>query len=732
MMAGIYVALIRGINVGRAKRVAMADLRELVRGLGCVDVKTVLNSGTPPLLGRTFTVGQELRDVAPEVVLSYGFWQRLYGGAPDVVGRQITLDGERFTVNGVMPEHVAVRTVELAESRAELWVPFSLVPGERTGMGGSLSLVARLAAGATIDQAQGQLSGIAGRLEDEQPTYSHDWKVGVVPLHEATVKDVRLVLLVLFGAVGILLLIACANVANLLLSRAAARQTELAIRLSLGATAGKLVRQFLTESLVLATAGGVCGVLLAVGGTSLLISSLPSSLDVPRMTEIHVDSTVLSFAVLLTFLTTIFFGLAPAISVAHSAPQHALRDTTRTSSPGRSRLKSILLVSEVALALILLAAAGLLSRSFWELSRVDPGFQPHQVVTMRTTLPASRYETDDRIRAFTRELLARLDPMPGARAVGLVNYLPLSRTGKGAFFEIEGRPPLRPEDPRGSFVSTVGGRYLETMGIPLLRGRLPSDADTEYTQPVFVIDEELARRHWPGEDPVGSHLVWRRGEGKTLTGEVIGVVGSVRWSGLSGAPNGAPNGTTYFWLPQDPDPQLTIVARAEGDSSALGERIAAVVGEIDPNQPVAEIRAMEDFVSADLAQPRFTLMVLGGFALAALLLAAIGLYGVIAFGVTERTQELGIRMALGAQHRDVVRLVMRRGLVLTGVGLAIGSAAALALGRIVASLLYGITPYDPGTLLAVGLLLTAIAMLATYLPARRATRLDPMLALRAE
>jgi predicted permease len=686
--------------------------------------------GTPAVRGRTFTSGADLSHVEPEVILSYGFWQRRFGGDPAVVGQPITLDGESRTIIGVMPEGFTIRTTELSESRAELWMPFSLVPGDRIGMGGLLNVVARLAPGFTIEQAQADLTLIARRIEEAHPSYSRDWTVAVIPLLEATVRDVRLSLLVLFGAVGILLLIACANVANLTLSRAATRRTELAIRLSLGATRGRLVRQFLTESFVLAAVGGTLGVLLAVWGTGLLVSALPAGLDLPRTREIAVDLPILGFAFLVTILAAILFGLFPSLSSARSVPHSALRMAPHGSStnPVQSSLGGLLIISEVALALILLAGAGLLVRSFWELSRVDPGFQAEQVVTMRTTLSASRYDTDDRVRAFSRDVLQRIEHLPGVRAAGSVNYLPMSRAGAANRFEIEGRPEARIEDQKFSWVSVVGGRYFEAMGIPLRRGRFPGDADTAKTLPVVVIDEELARRYWPGENPVGTRIAWVTAERGRLSGEIVGVVGGVRWGGMASGPQA----TTYFWLQQAPARQLTIVARILGDPAAMAGLITAQVTDVDPDQPVAEIRPMRAFVDADLAQPRFTTLLLGSFAAAALILAAIGLYGLIAFGVTQRTREIGIRVALGAQYSDVLRLVMQRGMLLTGTGLAIGFVAARALGRVVAGLLYGITPTDPATMLTVALFLAAVAMLATYLPARRATRADPMAALRAE
>ncbi len=686
--------------------------------------------GTPAVIGRTFTVDTTLSDIEPEVILSHGFWQRRYGGDAGIVGQAITLDGEAFTIIGVMPEGFTIRTNELSESRAEIWMPLRLIPGDRTGMGGILNAVGRLSAGVTLQEARAELSVIARRLEDAHPSYSRDWGVDVVPLHASTVKDVRLALLVLFGAVGILLVIACANVANLLLTRAVTRRAELAIRLSLGATWGRLVRQCLTESFVLTTIGGALGLLLAIWGTEVLVSVLPAGLDLPRVREIGVDARVVLFAFLVTMLTAILVGLVPSVSSARTPPQSSLREATRGSSSGRNqhRLVGALIVAEVALALTLLAGAGLLGRSFWELSRVDPGFRTDGVLTMRTTLPASRYDTDDRIRAFSREVLERIERVPGVRSVGFVNYLPMSRFGAADRFEIAGRPEAGVDDQKFCWVSVVGGRYFDAMGIPLLRGRLPGDADTERTQPVFVIDEKLARLHWPDSDPIGAHLTWRKGEGEKLSGPVVGVVGSVRWQAMAAEPPAS----AYWWFPQAPGRELTIAARTTGDPVALAGAIAARVGQTDPSQPVGEIRAMRDFVADDLAQPRFTMLLLVSFAAAALLLAAIGLYGVIAFGVAQRTREIGVRVALGAERGDVLRLIMRRGLLLTATGLAIGIVAALALGRFVASLLYGVTPTDPATLLAVALFLALVAMLASYLPARRATRVDPMVALKTE
>ncbi len=686
--------------------------------------------GVNPEVGRTLVSRQDLGHVDPEVILSHGFWQRRYGGDPGIVGQAITIDGERVVVAGVMPRGFAVRTTELARSPAEIWLPFPLVPGDPTGMGGFLHVVARLSPGMAPGQAQAELSTIAKRIEAEHPSYSTDWGVNVVSLHEATVENVRQTLLVLFGAVVVLLLIACANVANLILVRASFRQTELAIRRSLGASDRRLVRQRLTEILVLCAAAGLLGVLLATWGTRVLVAAVPAGFELPRGDEIAISYAGLVFAIVLTTLTAVLVGLMPAVQAVRAAPQTTLHETARGASFGRgaSRAGGMLIVSEVALALVLLTGAGLLGRSFWLLSLVDPGFRAADVLTIRTTLPESRYGTDERIRAFGMELLDRVARAPGMRAVGFADYLPMSRFGAAEMFEIEPRPGTPPGDARGSWIVLVGGRYFDAMGIPLLRGRLPGPADHERTPSVFVIDEELARQNWPGTDPVGARMVWR-GSGETpLVGEVIGVVGNVRYRGAASAPQG----TTYFWFPQRPSRQLTIVARTAGDPAASAALVAAEVAAIDPNQPVAEARALREFVDNDLARPRFTMLLLAGFATTAMFLAAIGLYGVIAFGVAQRTREIGIRMALGARSADVLRMVMGRGLRLTCAGLSIGVALALALGRVMAGLLYGVPATDPPTLVAVALTLIAIAILATYLPARRAAKLEPAIALRAD
>jgi putative ABC transport system permease protein len=679
--------------------------------------------GTPPLIGRTFTTSFDLARVEREVVLSHGFWQRRFGSTADVLGRAITLDGETFTIVGVMPAGFTVRTTELAESRAELWTPLALVPGDRVGMGGALHGIARARVGVTVDQAQSDLSRIARQIENEFPSYSRDWRVDVVALLDATVRDVRPTLLLLFGAVSILLLVSCANVANLVLGRGVTRQAELATRFALGATRVRLVRQLLTESLVLAGTAGAIGTGLAWWGTRLLVLAIPPGLELPRTADITVDARVLAFALVVTALASVVFGRVPALRGARAEPL-AARGVARGVSMGRRGVVAggLLITAEVALTLVLLAGAGLLVRSFLKLGRVDPGFEAQQVLTMSTTLPRSTYDTDDKVRRFSAELLERVSRLPGVRASGSANYVPMSRTGAAATFDIEGQPAARPEDRHGAWVSVVGGRYFEAMAIPLVRGRLPDLSDTERTLPVLVIDESLARRHWPAEDAVGARLLWHLANGKTFTGEVVGVVGSVRWGGM----DVAPQATAYWWQPQVPNREITLVASVDGSAVAVASAIGAQVRAMDPDQPVSEIRSMEAFVSASLARARFTTWLLGSFSAVALFLAAIGLYSVMSFWVTQRSREFGLRMALGARSADVLRLVMRRSLPLVSVGLGLGTLLALASGGLVAGLLFGVTPQDPATLVGAAAFLAGVCAIATYVPARRATAGDPI------
>jgi putative ABC transport system permease protein len=686
--------------------------------------------GTRPILGRTFSYRHDLRQVEREVVLGYRLWQRRFGSESRVVGQSITLDDTSYTVVGVMPPGFAIRTNELPESRAELWMPFPIDPDAGLGMGGALNVVARLARTASFASAEIELATVGDRLEAERPSFTRNWRVQVVPLREATVRDVRAALLVLFGSVSILLMIACLNVATLLLSRGVARSTEIAIRISLGATVTRLMQQFLTESIILAGCGSAIGVIVAASGTHLIVNRLPALLDLPRVGQISVDFRAVVFAIAMTTLSVIVCGLFPALRATRVAPHESLHNRSRTVSPsvGRRHPYNVLLATQIALALTLLAGAGLLARSFEKLTRVDPGFLRDNVVTMRTTLSASRYASHDRVRAFTTELLTRAAAIRGVQAVGGANYLPLSNVGEGTTFEIDGRSFARQDETPAAWLSVVNGRYFDSMGIPLLRGRLPESSDTDRTQPVAVIDEVLARRYWSGGDPIGARLLFNNASGAKTAVVIIGIVGNVRWMSTALQPPG----TTYLWFPQRPTRDITLVARVSGNDSAIANDLARIVIDIDPGLPVTDIRTLDAVFAADTARPRFTMLLLTGFAVAAVVLAAIGLYSVISFSVLQRRREIGVRVALGAQRRDIVQLFMFRGLVVTAAGVAAGIASTLALGRALESLLYGIGSRDPVSIVGATTFVLLVSMVAVLVPAARATRLDPVVALRRE
>jgi putative ABC transport system permease protein len=549
-------------------------------------------------------------------------------------------------------------------------------------------------------------------------------------LREATVHDVRVTLLAVFGAVGILLLIASVNIATLLLTRAVARSSEIGIRVALGATRARLIQQSLVESASLAACGGAAAVLLAEWGTRLAAHRLSPALDLPRVGEISLDVRSVAFALGVTILAVVIFGLLPTFGAMFRVTAPELRTHVRATSPGPSgrRSASILIGGEIALALTLLAGAGLLVRSFEKLIRVDLGFRPDNVVTIGTTLSAVRYGTDEQVRAFLDDVLTRSAAVPGVRAAGFANYLPLTNVGEGTVFEIEGRSSGRPGERPGAWRSIVGGRFFEAMGIPLLSGRLPGRGDTDRTQPILLIDEVLARRYWPNDNPVGTRVIFDAEGGRKVSGLVIGIVGSVRWMATAERPPG----TIYFWLPQRPRREITVVARVNGNAATAGRALAHVIGEVDPAQPVSEIQPLDDVVAANIARPRLTMFVLVGFAGAALLLAAIGLYGVMSFDVVQRTREIGVRVALGAQRRDVLRLVMSRGLVVTGIGALTGIVCAVAAGRLIAGVLYGVAPRDPVALIASAAFVLLVATGAMCVPAVRASRLDPLDALRRE
>ncbi|MGI9182063.1 MAG: ABC transporter permease, partial [Longimicrobiaceae bacterium] len=666
--------------------------------------------------GRTYLPGEDAEDV---VVLSHRLWQRRFGGDPAVIGRTVTLHDQPLTVVGVMPPDFRA-----VGAKPDLWVPVELDPEWH---GRFLQVVGRLRPGATVEQARTEMSTIARRLAEAYPEFNTGSGINAVPLHEQVTGEVRPALLVLLGAVGLLLLIACANVANLLLGRAAARRKEMAVRLSLGATRTRLIRQTLSESLLLAGIAGALGLVLAVWGTAALVRLLPPDLALPRLDEVAVDGRVLGFALAVSLLTGMLFGIAPALFASAVNLAQTLREATRGSTAGRSGFRKALVVVEVALAVVLLVGAGLLGRSLQRLLEVDPGMRTEQVLTMRMSLAGTTYQEDAAKRNFMGDLLPRLEALPGARSAGGVMHLPLTGHSLGHSFYRADRPRPLPEEELSTDIRVVAGDYFRTLGIPLLGGRAFDARDNENAPALFAVNEQLARQYFPGEDPLGKQISFEWFDDQ-ITGEIVAVVGSVRESGLTAEPAPA----IYRPYAQMPSPQMTMVIRSQGEPLALAAAATAAVRQIDPNQPVAEIRTLEQVVSDTVARPRLNLYLLGGFAGVALLLAALGLYCIVSYSVTQRSHEIGVRVALGAKRGDVLQLILRQGMALTGLGLVLGLGVALAATRVMASLLFGIGATDPVTLAGVSGFLALVALLASYLPARRAARVDPVVTLRAE
>ncbi|MBD0372279.1 MAG: ABC transporter permease [Pyrinomonadaceae bacterium] len=681
-----------------------------------------------PLMGRVFTREEDVPGGPPVVIISQNLWQRAFGSDPSIVGKEIKLGSKLVTVVGVMP---ASFRFPLQRERPDYWQPISTSPSyiatkdKRDTR--SLRVLARLKPGVTMQQANEELATISRRLEEQYPDSNTGFALSVTPLHEDLVGQVRPALLVILGAVGFVLLIACANVANLLLARAASRQKEIAIRTALGAGRLRIVRQLLTESLLLAVMGGGLGLLLATWGLDLLVAASPS--DLPRVKEIGLDTKVLAFTAAVSILTGLLFGLAPALSASRLDLNESLKEGSRGSTEGsrRNRLRSLLVVSEVALSLVLLVGAGLLIRSFISLLNTSPGFDAEAILTVDVPLSRAKYPEAGQQVTFVQQLLQRTKEVPGVASVAAVNILPLSGNGRESSFTIAGRPaPPQGQEPDAE-ASTVTPGYFRTMGIPLMRGRAFNEGDKKDAPPVVIISEALARMNFPGEDPLGKRLVIRD---DMPPFEIVGVVGDIRHEKLETETHPE----YYLSFYQIPERQVNLVVRAASpaEPASLQMAVRNAIKQVDKDQLIWEMKTMEQWRAESVARRRFNMMLLGIFAALALLLAAVGIYGVMSYTVTQRTHEIGIRIALGAQTRDVIFMVVRQGMSLALLGIGAGLLAAFGVTRVMSSLLYGVTATDATTFAAVTLGLAGLALLACLIPALRATRVDPMTALRYE
>jgi putative ABC transport system permease protein len=675
-----------------------------------------------PAIGRAFGPAEDEPGKSNVVVLSHAFWQQHLGGRTDVVGEILRLNGEAYTILGVMPE-----TFQRG-SPAAVWVPLAFTNEDWQNRGGhTLGVVGRLKPGATPEQAQAQLSGIAARLSAQYPDTNKSWGVLATPILDYSTRSLRPTLYALVGAVAFLLLIACANVANLLLARATARQREVCIRAALGASRGRVVRQLLTENIVLAIIGGALGVLVAHWGLDALLAIAPS--DLPRGANITLDARALGFTLGIALLTGIGFGLAPAWQSARVNLVDAIKEGSRGTSDSGHRhwLRASLVVAEIALALMLLTGAGLLIRSFGKLLDANPGFEPRSATMINLTIPGEKYPQKEQQLTFIETVLERLRALPGVTAAGVAHVLPFSGADYVLGLEIEGRP-VPPSDLPSTNYFVVSPDYFRAMGIPVLRGRAFTEHDRAGSSPVAIISQSLANQFFPGEDPIGKRI--NMTNGPQTWREIVGVVADVKHSSFvdSTAPQ------SYDPIAQQPFPFMSFVVRTENAAAAANFAATArrEIYAVDAAQPVTRIEPLEKLVADSMARERFAMILFGVFSALALLLAAIGIYGVMAYAVSQRTGEFGIRAALGAQPADVLRLVLGQGFKLVVLGIGAGAAGAIAASRVVESLLYETAPRDPLVLSVIAVLLAAVALLACLVPALRATRVSPITALRAE
>jgi putative ABC transport system permease protein len=675
--------------------------------------------GVRPALGRGFSLENEKIGQDHVTVLSHAFWQTRFGGDPNIVNKTINLDGKAYEVLGVMPAEVVL------PQPAQLWVPlnFDADPEMKMRNARFLLSIGRLKEGVTLDQAQTDTDLIAAQLEQQYPDSNTGWSLRLIPLREILVGGSRTMLFILFGAVGFVLLIACANVANLLLVRAAARQKEIAMRTALGASRLRIVRQMITESLLLAIFGGAFGALLAVAGVKLLVSLGED--NIPRTANVKIDATVLAFTLIISLATGLLFGLAPAIRAMKENLVDALKDGIRGGSEAtvKNRTRSLLVVFESAIAVMLLIAAGLLIRSLVALQNVDPGFDPNNVLTLRVDLSRQKYNTPEKASTFFEQLETRVAGLPGVEAVGLITDLPLSGEARDMPYRVEGRPAT--SDTAFVDFRRVNKNYFSAMRIPLRRGRNFTEQEVRQSDQAIVVSQAFVDSVFPNEEALGKRLIIWSGI-RDEPYEIIAIVGDTRYQSLQGEPSAT------MYVPTREFLFVNLVIRTQGDPLSLVGGVRKEVNALDPDQPIAAIRPMTEWVAMSAAGARYRTTLLGLFALLAMILAATGIYGVMSYSVAQRTQEIGVRMALGARPLDVLKLVVRQGMMLALIGAIVGLAGALALTRVMSSLLFGVTERDPITFVAVAALLIVVAFISCFVPAHRATRVDPLIALRCE
>ena len=687
--------------------------------------------GVNPIKGRTFAADDGKPGQNQVVVIGYDLWQRRFGGDPSIVGRKITINNEPNEIIGVLPPDVGwfVQKGSMIRTAPQIWSPWQVSENLRRRQGRFARAVARLKPGVTWEQAQNEMIIIGARLEQQYPEFNTGWGVNVVPLRTQVTGEVRKPLFILLGAVGFVLLIACANVANLLLARAASRKREIALRAGLGASRWRIARQLLTESLLLSIIGGGLGLLLAWWGTRALLALSPPELMDLRDTSVNLP--VLGFTVGLTLLTGIVFGLVPALEATRVDLNESLKEGGRGAGQGSGshHLRSAFVVTQVGLALVLLVGAGLLIRSLNRLNSVEPGFNPNQVLTMRVNLPEQKYDAEPKIINFFQQAVSQLQSLPGVESVGAINYVPFGGPHSATNIQIEGEPE-RPAGQRlGTGIVVTDANYFRTMGIPLKSGRLFTQQEATEMRHVVVVNEAFVRENFSGQNPIGRRVtIDMKNDDQNVPTEIIGIVGDNKHKGLDMEIE-----PMAFWPhPELVDSSMTLVVRTKGDPTSVATAARNVIHQIDSEQPVGEVNTMQGLMATSVARSRFNTILLTVFSVVALVMAAVGIYGVMSYSVQQRTHELGIRLALGAQHGDVLRLILKQGIVLGSIGVIAGLLGSLGLTRLMTSLLFEVKPTDVGTFAAVATGLFLIVLIACYIPARRATKVNPLVALRYE